>query len=56
MCSVSTVCVLCVCECVCVDIHRLETDDSLIVERSGCVFAFVEVVVETPVGQPHRDD
>lgn len=44
------------CVCVCVDIHRLEADDSVFAERAGCVFAAVEVVVEEPRRQPHRDD
>lgn len=42
--------------CVCIDIHRLEADDSVIAERTGCVFAAVEVVVEEPIGQQHWDD
>lgn len=44
------------CVSVYVDIHRLEADDSVIVERAGCVFAAVEVVVEEPVGQQHWED
>lgn len=36
--------------CVSVDIHRLKADDSVIAERTGCVFAAVEVVVEEPIG------
>lgn len=34
----------------CIDIHRLEADDSVIVERMDCVFAAVEVVVKEPCG------
>lgn len=40
---------------VCVDIHRLEADDSVIAERRA-VFAAVEVVVEEPIGRQHWDD
>lgn len=49
-------CSVLVCVCVCADIHRLEADDSEIVERTGCVFAAVEVVIEEPIGRRHWDD
>lgn len=50
MCSVLVYAYMCVCMHLSMYRHS-QADDSVIAERTDCVFAAVEVVVEEPIGR-----